>query len=377
MPDANDDFFEEQEAQSRLKSSIVSKYFTAWTRIRHYSAQLAYVDLFSGPGSYADGTDSTPMLVVDKALGDPDLPSKLVLVFNDKDGGHIAELSKRLAAKPGMERFRWAPQVSNIDMSDEAALSRLLVNLPQCPTFYFIDPWGYKGLTRALLKQVMVGDGAECLFFFNYLRVNAALSNSKLEHNARKFFGDEATERLQWLVEGVDPGLREQLIMDGVQDVVRGLGALVPLTFRVCSPNCDRTSHYLIFATKHFKGYSTMREVMAKECILLGQDLPLYEFDPKPAVDDPQLQLWEDEKPDPLEPLRAGLLETFKGQRRSVIQLFEAHSLGMPFLMRHYKTVLRGLEAEGLVLIDPAAEDRPTGTLADSAIVSFRVREAQ
>lgn len=376
MPDTNEDFFEEQEAQSRLKSSIVSKYFDAWARIRFRCPQLAYVDLFCGPGAYDDGTESTPILVLQKTLANPVLPSKLILRFNDKKPEHVEALNGRLDAYPGLSRLTTRPVVTNIDFADEPGVSHLLDGLPACPTFFFVDPFGYKGLTRALLQRLMTGSGAECLFFFNYRRINATLNNPVLGHHADLFFGVEAAKRLRGLVNGLDPETREHVVMDAVQDMVQSLGALVPLTFRIYSADSERTSHYLIFATKHFKGYETMREVMAKECVFLGQEVPLFEYNPAPPPEpDPQMALWEEPKPDPFAPLRADLPVRFAGQSRTVQQVFEEHSLGQPFLMRHYKAVLREFENQGLVSIVPSAADRPKNTLKSEAVVTFGTRE--
>lgn len=378
MPDANEDFFEEQEAQSRLKSNIVSKYFDAWARIRGKCPQLAYVDLFCGPGAYDDGTDSTPLLVLQKTIGNPGLPGRLQLHFNDKKPEHVAALQQRLDVHPDVALLITPPKVTNVDLVDESALLRLLDGLPTCPTFYFVDPFGYKGLTRALLHRLMSGDGAECLFFFNYRRVNAALTNPVLGHHAELFFGSAEAQRLRQLVDGLDPEVRERLVMDAVQDMVQALGALPPLAFRIYAADCERTSHYLVFATKHFKGYEIMREVMAKECVFLGQEVPLFEYNPAPPPEpDPQMALWEEPKPDYFAPLRGDLLQRFAGRTLTVRQVFEAHSLGQPYLMRHYQAVLREFEEHGFVSIDPSAAQRPRNTLKPEAVITFVAREAQ
>lgn len=378
MPDANDDFFEGQEAQSRLKSDIVSKYFDAWTRIRCRCPQLSYVDFFCGPGAYCDGTDSTPLLVVRKTLSNPTLPAKLRLWFNDKNTEYVSALTKRLARCPGIETLVTPARVTSIDMADGRALAGLLDEMPSCPTFYFIDPFGYRGLTRALLQRLLRGEGAECLFFFNYRRINAALNNPVLGHHADNFFGAESARRLRDLVDGLDPELREHVVMDAVQDMVRSLGALVPLTFRIFSADCERTSHYLVFATKHFKGYETMREVMAKECIFLGQEVPLYEYNPAPPPEpDAQLVLWDDPQPDYFAPLRDDVLTRFASRTCTVREIFETHSLGQPYLMRHYKAVLREFEQQGWVTIVPSQSHRRKNTLKSEAVVTFNPREAR
>lgn len=378
MPDTTEDFFEEQEVQSRLKSNIVSKYFDAWARIRGRCPELAYVDLLCGPGAYDDGTDSTPLLVLQKTVGNPGLLARLQMHFNDKKPEHVAVLQQRLLSHPDVARLATPPKISNVDLVDEVALSQLLDRLPACPTFHFVDPFGYKGLTRALLQRLMSGDGAECLFFFNYRRVNAALTNPVLGHHADLFFGSVEAQRLRHLVDGLDPEMRERVVMDAVQDMVQSLGALPPLAFRVYAADCERTSHYLVFATKHFKGYETMREVMAKECVFLGQEVPLYEYNPAPPPEpNPQLALWEDPKPDHFALLRKDLLQRFAGHTLTVRQVFEAHSLGQPYLMRHYQAVLREFEERGLVKIEPPAVGRRRNTLKPEAVVTFGVGEAR
>ncbi len=45
------------------------------------------------------------------------------------------------------------------------------------PTFFFVDPWGYKGLSLRLINSVLKNWGCDCIFFFNYTRINMGLEN--------------------------------------------------------------------------------------------------------------------------------------------------------------------------------------------------------
>src|SRR6266536_2120114 len=88
--DMTSGFFEESREQSLVKSAIVSKYFWAWAKvimsqIKRGGKKIAYVDLFAGPGRYKDGTKSTPLLVLEQAIANPDLRRMLVTIFNDLD----------------------------------------------------------------------------------------------------------------------------------------------------------------------------------------------------------------------------------------------------------------------------------------------------
>ena len=87
---ADNTFFDETTEQSAIKAAIVADYFWAWAKIigrtvKGHGDMVAYIDLFAGPGSYKDGSASTPLLVLQKAIGDQELSQMLVSIFNDRD----------------------------------------------------------------------------------------------------------------------------------------------------------------------------------------------------------------------------------------------------------------------------------------------------
>ncbi|WP_205632834.1 hypothetical protein [Chlorobaculum limnaeum] len=77
-------FFEEQKEQSLIKSVIVAKYFSVWANVivstlqkKPFSQQkIAYIDLFAGPGRYKDGAKSTPIKILEHAIGDEKLKER-------------------------------------------------------------------------------------------------------------------------------------------------------------------------------------------------------------------------------------------------------------------------------------------------------------
>jgi len=90
---ADSSFFSEQSEQSLVKSTILAKYFDAWAKVivatqkkdPRREQKIAYIDLFAGPGRYADGTKSTPVKILEHAIAKPDVRDRLVSIFNDKD----------------------------------------------------------------------------------------------------------------------------------------------------------------------------------------------------------------------------------------------------------------------------------------------------
>jgi len=95
------EFFNESSEQSKVKAAIVSKYFDAWAGVmigaqNRYKKEnkIAYIDLFAGPGRYKDGTQSTPLLILEKAIQKPEIRDRLVTLFNDKDENNTGSFNR-------------------------------------------------------------------------------------------------------------------------------------------------------------------------------------------------------------------------------------------------------------------------------------------
>lgn len=177
-------FFDESREQSQIKARIVAKYFWAWANVvKNFSQRLAYIDLFAGPGRYEDGTLSTPLLVLKTAIEDEDMRGMIVTLFNDKDAGNVGKLEKAIAALPGIDKLTHKPQVTNEVVGNDIAKRFMALKL--VPTFFFVDPWGYKGLSLKLINSVLQNWGCDCMFFFNYNRVNMGLNNDAVREHIK------------------------------------------------------------------------------------------------------------------------------------------------------------------------------------------------
>ncbi|MFZ3364026.1 MAG: three-Cys-motif partner protein TcmP, partial [Candidatus Acidiferrales bacterium] len=154
----DESFFDESSEQSQIKARIVAKYFWAWAKVvipsaKTHGNRIAYIDLFAGPGRYKDGTISTPMLVLEKALGDPDMRKMLVTIFNDKDQENADSLNQSLSTLRGVEKLNHKPQVRSEEVGSE--IVKMFEKMKLVPTLFFVDPWGYKGLSLALINSVL------------------------------------------------------------------------------------------------------------------------------------------------------------------------------------------------------------------------------
>jgi three-Cys-motif partner protein len=254
MMPSMDRFYDEQTEASQLKAEIVSKYFAAWANViaSQQTDRIGYLDLFCGPGRYEDGNPSTPLLVLEKAINhfNPKVCQKLVLTFNDSDPAKIAQLESEIDNFPDIHKLYFKPKTSTVRIGDR--MVRAFENIVKMPTLSFIDPWGYKGLSLSLVRNLVKHWGCDSIFFFNYRRINPGIENPALQRPISLLFTEEVLNELRMKVMQKEPEEREKLIVSKVCDVFEdwGMGYVLPFPFK--NKTGTRTAHYLIFVSKIF-----------------------------------------------------------------------------------------------------------------------------
>ncbi len=161
----------------------------------------------------------------------------------------------------GVEKLVHKPQVTNIAVGSE--LTALFSTRRLVPTLFFIDPWGYKGLSLDLVGTAIKSWGCECIFFFNYNRINPGLNNPAVFELINDLFGSVRAETLRNKVSGQTPDERQTIIIDELTAALGDVGGKYVLPFEFESEHGKRPSHYIIFVSKEFRGYHIMKEVMA------------------------------------------------------------------------------------------------------------------
>lgn len=359
-------FFEKPLEQSKVKSQIVAKYFDAWAGIiTSHAEDIRYVDLFAGQGYYKDGTESTPLLVLKKAIEKPKIGQKLLAEFNDQKVKYVGSLREAVLQLDGIERLPNPPRFSNIKISREIVERYGGESLP--PTLLFLDPWGYKGVSLGLIKVAIKDWGSECVLFFNYNRINMDLQKISVDKNINDLFGKDRADRLRRRMAGMQPYRREETIIQEFCNALMDMGGKYTLPFCFRDRKRDRTSHYLIHISKDPLGYGLMKEIMDRYSIKDADGVPTFTFDPKN-----QLTLNFNQ---PLRELAEQLMRYFRGRTLKVGDIHKQHQELTRFTKRNYKDALLTLEDEGRIKVDVPAESRPVRkerrTLGDERIITI------
>lgn len=376
MTDSN--FFDEQREQSKVKATLVQKYFWAWAKVilgalarnpRVTEKKIVYIDLFAGPGRYKDGAMSTPLLILQKAIDDPNIAPYLVTLFNDKDENNTNSLQSEINALSGIGNLRYKPDVQHEVVGEDIA--KWFEQIHLAPTLFFVDPWGYKGLSLRLINAVLKDWGCDCIFFFNYNRISMGIKNPCVRPHMEALF-ESRFEQVASKVENTSPAEREAVIIEELCEALNEMGGtkhyILPFRFR--NELGTRTSHHLIFVSKDFKGYEIMKEIMAKESSSANQGVASFEYN---AVDEQCPFLFQFTQP--LANLHDDLLTTFAGKTLKMDDIYREHCVGTPFIRRNYKDVLMKLADEQLIYIQtPNGKKRRSGTFSDNIIVTFPAR---
>jgi three-Cys-motif partner protein len=322
----------------------------------HLDQKMAYIDLFAGPGRYDDQSKSTPLLVLETIISIPDLRSRMLTYFNDKDRANIDRLEKEISKLDGIDSLKYSPVFINDEVGDEFA--KFFDESHLVPSFFFVDPWGYKGLSLNLVSSMIKDWGCDCVFFFNYNRINMGISNDAIKPHLVSLFGEKGLNSLRNKIEKIEsPNAREILLVEELCNTLKNNSSRFVLPFRFKNENGNRTSHHLIFISKNFLGYDIMKTIMYKESSNLTDNVASFEYNPR-DMHNVQGSLF-DLLSRPLDDLQDMLLQEYAGQTIDFIKLYKEHSVDKPYVQKNYRDVLINLFDKGLISAKNPNNDKP------------------
>ena len=373
MP-SNDVFFADQSEQSAVKAHIVSSYFSAWSRvIQKWNTPMAYIDLFCGPGKYENDKPSAPLLIVQNTLANPALLHKMSFVFNDKDSNNTTMLQQSISQLDENAKLKGRLQFYN-ETVEQDFYSRL--NIPaNMPVLSFVDPFGYKGLTMNLINRLIKNSGSDCIFFFNYNRINMALSsNTKFDEHLKSLFGDNRTAELKKQLAHQPPERREPIVLNALIDALRENKSNYVLPFKFYSTEMLRTSHFIIFVTKHPLACKIMKQIMYSNSAKDSDGVATFSFEDSRnfGAGFEQLTIFDR----PIQSLRDDILRKYTGRTVSVGSIcndvdcdFSSH-----FVSKNVKDLLKELELEGKISVTTGRKQKYRNgklNMPDGAVIQF------
>lgn len=356
-----DTFFEHQSPESAAKTDIVANFFAAWLNIIGPSSRgpLGYMELYAGPGRFADGATSTPIRVLETILTSP-YAARFRVVLNEMDDRAADLLKTNVADLPNISSLREAPILTREEVDRDKALV-FLKHLGDFPAVLFVDPFGYKGVSRRLFAEyVSVGWGRDAILFFNYKRINAALSNPEFTEHMGDVFGETRARALREELASLHPHEREARVRAAMEETLRDAG--VKFIHRY---DFEKRHDSLFFMSQSEKGLRVMKNIMKTRSTSDDSGVPSFSFS---RSREKQFDLFGATRT-PLDELRDDLLKRFAGQTMTFEQIFRAHHPGTNFVEGNYRQVLLALEESGVITTEP--RNRRRGTFGPNVRVTF------
>ncbi len=139
VAESNTDFHDSRKTWSRIKHSILGTYLSLLLgKLGRPDEHVYYVDGFAGQGRYEDGEDGSPLIAAKLAENPVQKSRREVLrcINVEQNPATFSNLVEATAAyvEKGI--------VKNLLGSFEDRLPKVLQLVQNCPTFFFIDPFG-------------------------------------------------------------------------------------------------------------------------------------------------------------------------------------------------------------------------------------------
>ena len=370
-----DMFFDSPSEQSKIKAKIVASYFTAWSRVMcnnwSSSSEIGYVDLFSGPGVYQDGSESVPLLLVKDVLNNPKLLNRIWFLFNDQSEDNINNLRQHIKNADINNKLDKRIHYSTKTVN-EAFASDIRIN-SQGPILSFVDPFGYQGLTIDFISTLTNNNGPDCIFFFNYNRINMALSsNTKFDEYLGSIFGGTKVSSLKAELSGLPAEEREPIVLNALVASLKNNNANYVLPFKFYRTDMVRTSHFIIFVSKHKRGCSIMKQIMYANSAKDVDGVASFELHDIKNFGDKYEQLSFFDRP--LDALRDEIYISYKGKTVCVKEICEKYDTDISnhFVSRNVRDALIRMEEAGQLVVESGRKQKSRNgklNMPDKAII--------
>lgn len=352
-------------AHAQVKHEIQRRYLGAWLAILGRSMNpLVLFDGFAGRGRYKNGEPGSPLLFWDRAVEavEAEQPKEVEIDCVELDKHNFAELTQELAK---LSHPRVSIEAHNGYFADEAIrkAEELKKRRWTPPVFWTADPFGFRGVPLAVIRDLMQMDRSEVMITFMVREMRRFLKQENFEGPLNEFFGGGAWREGLEIAPGED---REQKLLLAYSEVVRQGVAEFATPFRVFEDERSQTIYYLIHLTNNSLGMRKMKEAMVKQS-------PDMTFWPVTRRDPNQIEI--DVKEEAPYPSLQQYLETrFSGQTLSFVDLMNRDYPEGLWIESNYRKAVLAMEQNGRVKVERGrttpTNRKPTG-LQEPDVLTF------
>jgi three-Cys-motif partner protein len=356
----------ERPPHTKAKHDILTRYLGAWFGIfgrSRYHRRVIVLDGFAGPGRYDDDEPGSPAPTLSTLLDHRSFAdfgdTEFTFIFNEWDGERYTSLQGVLADIKA-SRAPWPKTVRVIERNQnfQELARELLRSIPAgkqlAPTFAFIDPFGYKDVPMALIRDLVSHPSCELFIYFDFNSVNRFANAGIVDPHFTALFGCDEYKNAP----SADAG-RGQFIHDLYERQLRQECDFAHICSFEMVTTSGHTGSYLFFCTRDDQAYDRMKEAMWNLAPSGG-----YRFDDRLAG---APVLFEDEAN--TGPLQDELAQHFAGRTVTFEEVCQYVITRTPFHSGQVKTkTLKPMQAAGRL---SSPNQRRKGTFPGGTLIEF------
>lgn len=192
-------FWKKGYVETELKHAVLEKYLPAFWKILGGKAPgFIYVDGFAGRGCFDDGSKGSPLLAMElvadlQRKGALKAPVSFAFIEADRDNCLALQHAARSLAKElklGLPIIKCGTFQEHI--SDVLKELERRCKPKACPTFIFIDPFGYKDIPMRLISELGKARHRELFITFMSQHMARFLSDGSKSEALNSVFGNSA-----------------------------------------------------------------------------------------------------------------------------------------------------------------------------------------
>lgn len=253
------------------KHDLLRNYLGAWFAIFGQSSnhdKVNFIDGFAGPGVYADGEEGSPIVslraLLEHSAVDNFAGTQFNFIFNEHDGQRLDAL-KTMVERLRYELGEFPPNVKlrfenqNFNDLGEDILGSMQKSEVLAPTFFFVDPFGYKDVPLELMQKLLAYRACEMLIYFDFNSVNRFATAGNVDEHFEALFGTKA------FTEAPASGpARHEYLRDLYEQQLRDVGRFTYVRSFAMVRGTGHVGYYLFFCTRDLQAFDKMKAQMWK-----------------------------------------------------------------------------------------------------------------
>ncbi|MFB6225528.1 MAG: three-Cys-motif partner protein TcmP [Candidatus Paceibacteria bacterium] len=267
---------------TEVKHEILEKYLHPWVnKLTTYNEEsgdqnkVRVIDCFAGRASYTDieGTSpremehistpaevpGSPQIILDRLTSRSGQYDSAECILIERNKNNYNKLNSTIEKTEGYSE-KISIEYYNNDFK-EIILDIVNTDGQDCPTLFFIDPFGFSDLEYDIITEIGSTGQFELLITFMYRDMNRFLNNYEHQKAMNRVFGEQ-----KWKGEIESYSADNWVpLVEYYSDRIKEGGPERTFEYKITEPESNQTIYYLVFGSNHPNGIRTMRRVM-KHC---------------------------------------------------------------------------------------------------------------